>query len=79
MLNNQFFSPLVCSTVRVGCCAGAEAIAAEKRENNLNSVVDSGKIEQTQLCRLGDEVTPVKELKQIKCDPNYVIQICKQP
>lgn len=45
---NRFFSPLVCSTVRVGCCAGAEAMSGEKIDNNLHSDVYRDQDEQTQ-------------------------------
>lgn len=33
-LTDANLSPLVCSTVRVGCCAGAEAMSAEKTERH---------------------------------------------
>lgn len=57
---NRFFSPLVCSTVRVGCCAGAEAMSGEKRDNNLNSDVYRDQDEQTQLYLLLDCLKEIK-------------------
>lgn len=34
-MEEKLFSPLVCSTVRVGCCAGAEAMPTKKNQYRL--------------------------------------------
>lgn len=48
-INQLFLSPLVCSTVRVGCCAGAVAMSAEKTESHEKNKATVDALMQTKL------------------------------